>query len=505
MNPFKFLAEIIVLMEGFIPESMLIVFVCVFFGITVFLKKYFVDQTTLLNKVIKYTISLDAFRYDLNTFAWLTMWGSTFIYFFLVAEGPYRFDTHLGFKCDIVIYLFRLAFIIVFLIYLLYVYCDVQTAETYSYEYYFLLVIAMLGLNMMLISATFTNLLLALEIYSMSVVYLIYYKGQFTSIEASLKYFIVSSFATALYIFGIFYIYLALGSLEWPALEIMHVPTTQCAVAYFIILMSLIIKIGGGVFFFWIVDAYEGASYTILMFLNIFVKPVFVVVIFKIMIVAGDFSLFWLIKTFLFLMLLVGSVGAVNQTKIKRFLIFMSLYNTGFLTCFFWEPSAVMLGGFIFFFFFYAINSLALFILFGSLKDSSCLRRGFLVADLKDLGSIKPQNAAWAYAFVFFLLVMAGLPPFAFFFAKYYLFYKFSQYSILYIIVLLISSVVAAFNYIRIVRIILGSIDEPTFFFSLQSQITAFFVAIITTINIFFVFWSEDIIEGLNHLIITLC
>lgn len=495
MNLFKWLAEIIVLMEGFVPESMLIFFISVFFTIVALFKKFYSDK-----------MSPDVFRHYLNTFSWVTMSASSTVYFFLVLESPYHFETHLGFKSDIVIYLFRISFMIVFLFYFLYVYADVQTHNAFTYEYYFLLVTAMLGLNMMTISGNFLNLLLAIELYSISVVYLIYYKRQAgLSVEASFKYFAVSSFATAVYIFGVFYIYLAVGSFDFGALDIIHVPTTQCAVGYFFILMSLIIKIGGGIFFFWIVDAYEGASYPILMFLNIFVKPVFIVVIFKTLIVAGHYPIFWIIKTFLFSTVLVGSVAASTQTKIKRFLIFMSLYNIGFLTCFFWEPSCQMLGGFVFFFSIYALNSLALFILFASLKDSSFLRRGFLVVDLKDLSSIMPQNKAWAWAFIFFLFVMSGLPPFAFFFAKYYLFFKFSQIGIIYVFILLLSSAIATFNYIRIIRIILTPTDEPTFFFRMSSLFVASLIAFLTSFNICLIFWSEDILFTLNELISTLC
>lgn len=242
-------------------------------------------------------------------------------------------------------------------------------------------------------------------------------------------------------------------------------------------------------------DAYDGASYPIFIFLNLFVKPVFLLVIFKAAILSGSFTLIWIFQKLFFASAMIGSLGAALQSNIKRFLIFTSLYNTGFLSCFFWDPTYHMLNGFIAFFLVYTVNSFCLMYTFSQLIDET---KKFVIVDTKDLSSIMPQDKRFAFALVYFLLAISGLPPFSLFFVKYYLFFKFAHVGVVYVLILLITSAIATFYYVRTIRIVLEP-RRPTFLFLLRKSNARVF-AFVTVFNLYFVFFADQFIEFLNNL-----
>lgn len=224
-------------------------------------------------------------------------------------------------------------------------------------------------------------------------------------------------------------------------------------------------------------------------------KPVFLLVIFKAAILSGSLALFWIFQKLFFASAMLGSLGAALQSKIKRFLIFTSLYNTGFLSCFFWDPSYHMLNGFIAFFFIYTVNSFCLMYTFSQLVNE---KAKFVIVDIKDLSSIMPQDSRFAFALIYFLLAISGLPPFSLFFVKYYLFFKFAHVGIGYVLILLLTSAIATFYYIRTVRLILQD-RRPTFLLTLRKANARMF-AFVTVFNLYFVFFAEHLIEFLNNL-----
>ena len=144
------------------------------------------------------------------------------------------------------------------------------------------------------------------------------------------------------------------------------------------------------------------------------------------------------------------------------------------------------------FFFVYAFNSFVLMAALGMLRDAT---RKFLVADIKDLSSIMPQSKPFAVALIFLLLVMAGLPPVSFFFAKYFLYVNvFTNLTRGYLIILWISAAIATFYYVRMIRIILMGTKTPTFFFMLDSAYMATLLSVSIIFNYFFYFTLASVL-----------
>lgn len=158
----------------------------------------------------------------------------------------------------------------------------------------------------------------------------------------------------------------------------------------------------------------------------LYVKPVFIFVIFKMVIYAGWPSILKTIVCFiLFLSCVIGMLGAAVETSIKRFLIFVSVYNMGYLSCFFWYPTSQMLGAFTVFYVIYAANSLAMMTLIGYFRHEEAAGDRFLTRDIRDLITMPIQNQPVAIIFSVILLTLSGFPPFSFFFIKYFFFTKF--------------------------------------------------------------------------------
>lgn len=151
-------------------------------------------------------------------------------------------------------WLFRLFFVLAFFIYQCYNYRTlmlVKSPQHYSFEYYFILVIAMLGLNLMTIASNLLALLLFMEIYSVATYFLLNDK-RVTSRgpEASFKYFVLSSLGTAVFLLGLFFLYYATGSLDFHATQIRNIRGMYETFAYFLICLTFFVKLGAGMFYF---------------------------------------------------------------------------------------------------------------------------------------------------------------------------------------------------------------------------------------------------------------
>jgi len=328
MGFFKVLWEML-MQEGYVAERFFIIF------ITFFLVGVLVWRRLL--EFLGADVKSQGFQINMANTAHFLCTGILGQYIIIVAITAFSFNTFSGLYSDGVIFLFRILYLVLIFLYFIYLsYETTRTVTFYSYEYYFLILVAVLGLSSMVIASNFFNLLIFMEIYSIAVYFLIHDKrASSRSSEAAYKNFVISSFSTAFFIFGIFFVYLSRGALSFLDLSMLPVADVWGTIGYFFIAASLCVKMGASLFFFWIADTYDGANYSILMFLNLFVKPVFVIVLFKFLTVAESEVLHVIFRNLLFGSLIIGIAGAVTYTKIKRFLIFTSIYNIGFFACFF--------------------------------------------------------------------------------------------------------------------------------------------------------------------------
>ena len=198
--------------EGLFPEIG-VVTVSVFFVIIMALMR-----STYKGDAPKHVINMNA-----NHTGWFISFMLSITYGILIWRSPFEYKTSFGLHSDSVIYSFRLAIVMIFVLYFAYLYRDLWYARVpYSFEYYFVLLYAMIGLSLMTTASSFFNLLLFMELYSLCTYYLIQGKSKsLFSTEAAFKYFLTSSFSTAIYLFGVFLVYYGSGNLDFVDAEIL--------------------------------------------------------------------------------------------------------------------------------------------------------------------------------------------------------------------------------------------------------------------------------------------
>ena len=262
--------------------------------------------------------------------------GLTILYGILIYHSPAEITTLYGLHSNFFIFSVRLVLVFIFVLFLLYLQAERGPAFL-EYQAYFLLLISFAALNGVLISANFLNLFIFIELYSVIIYYLVMNRrNSVRTSEAAFKYFIVGSFSSAVLLFGMMLIYLATGTIVYEDLNLLCVVTGDLPyyfwVGVILFVLAFFIKIGAGFFYFWLLDIYEGAPYSVFIFLNLFVKPTYLIALFYFLNAVDIETLYSFVQWVLVSSLVVGALGALTQTRIKRFLIFTSIYNLGFLS-----------------------------------------------------------------------------------------------------------------------------------------------------------------------------
>lgn len=423
--------------------------------------------------------------------SWFICLLSSIIYSALLYYIPAKnFQTSWGISSNETTYSLRFILSLCFIVYFIYLYTELKSFVFYTYEFFIVLLVSFITLNMLLLSNSFLNFFLFIEFLNFTIYYLLASQKTYSrSIECTIKYFIMSSVLSAFLVFGFFLIYYCTGCSTLPDLYLMTINNTKLLtrpiflVACLVVSFSFLSKIGSSFFYFWIIDVYDGTSYSMLIYLNTFFKITYVYVLFRFLESFNSLFLSNVIKIILIFSLIFGALGALYQSKVRRFLIFTSLYNISFFTLTIWNFDLAFSGLLIFFVFFYLFNNLIFLILFLSLRDWTselCIR------SLLDLASLKNQNSTLAYCAAFYSFLVAGLPIGSLFLAKLSIFFEVSQQlDFTFLALFLFFSTFAFIYYVRLVRLLLFSDkNNSSVLFQPLSQITAFLLGFGVYLNL---------------------
>lgn len=322
-------------------------------------------------------------------------------------------------------------------------------------EYYILLLISALGMMVMVHAIDFMVLFVGLEILSVPIYILSgFRRHRVDSVEAALKYFLLGSFASALFLFGIAWLYVWTGSTQIVALRSFTSPLFSESLGFWfavsLIWVGLAFKIAAAPFHMWAPDVYEGAPTSITAFMAAGVKVAAIGVAVRIAALVFPFlgsidwkSIFWVLAA---LSMVVGNVAAMAQTNIKRMLAYSSIAHAGYLLVGIVAANAVGFTGILFYLLVYALMT------FGSFGVVIALgEKGDEKLRLEDY-----SGAGWRHPFLGFAMIvamfsLAGLPPTAGFIGKFYLFTGAVKAGYTGLAVLgVLTSVVSAFYYLRV-------------------------------------------------------
>jgi NADH-quinone oxidoreductase subunit N len=332
-------------------------------------------------------------------------------------------------------------------------------------EFVLLVLFATLGMQLMLVSNHFLTLYLGLELQSLSFYVLAaFQRDNRQSAEAGLKYFLLGSVASGLLLFGIALLYGLTGGLNFAEIahhlagKTMAIPE-QAAMLF--VLAGIAFKLAAVPFHLWTPDVYEGAPTPVTMLFATAGKlaglGLFILVLFS--------PLYPLISQWQPLVallaiasLLIGSLGALRQEKLKRLLGFSAIAQAGYMLLGI-TVGVSGLPALLLFALTYVVASIGIFTILLAFHEKAAVSSAAIaphnipLSTIAQLRGLSATHPAWAGALALFIVSLAGIPPLAGFLGKLYLLLAvFGQGYVLLTLIALLATVIGAFYYLKVAK-----------------------------------------------------
>ena len=333
-----------------------------------------------------------------------------------------------------------------------------KTENAQRFEVPVLILFATLGMMMMVSAGDLIALYIGLELQSLSLYVLAAIRrDSLKSTEAGLKYFVLGALSSGMLLYGASLIYGFSGSTDF--LQIANVINEQkdnlslgILIGLVFLISGLAFKVSAVPFHMWTPDVYEGAPTPITALLAI--SPKIAALCLFIQVLIGPFSA--IIEQWQQIIILIsiasmtlGAVAALMQTNIKRLLAYSSIGHMGYALIGLASANEAGISGVLIYLAIY------LFMNVGTFGCIMCMRRnGQAVEQISDLAGASKSHPMMAFALLVFMFSMAGIPPLAGFFGKWFIFLAAIEAQLYTLAIIgVISSVVAAFYYLRIIKI----------------------------------------------------
>ena len=327
--------------------------------------------------------------------------------------------------------------------------------KIFKIEYPILILSSVLGMMVMISSNDLMVFYIGLELQSLALYVLATFnRDQLKSSEAGLKYFVLSALSSGLLLYGCSLIYGFSGSTNFNIISD-QLNSTNYVLTFGIvfILVGLAFKISAVPFHMWAPDVYEGSPTSVTLFFTMVPKIAALTVFIRFLYVPflNLIDQWQMIIIFLSIAsMLFGAVAAIGQTNIKRLIAYSSIGHIGYTLAGLATGSNEGIQSSIIYITIYVIMNLAFFSCLLMLK-----RNDQYYEDIDDLSGLSKNHPLLSLSLLVILFSLAGIPPLAGFFAKFYIFTAVIEQSMYFLaIVGLLSTVIAAFYYLRIIKII---------------------------------------------------
>jgi NADH-quinone oxidoreductase subunit N len=317
-------------------------------------------------------------------------------------------------------------------------------------EYYALILFGTVGMALMSSAVELVLIFIALEISSISSYVLAGFRKHYAaSAESSLKYFLLGSFATAFFLYGVALMFGATGSTNIDqisrALRAGPIPLLAfVAVAFMFV--GLGFKVAAAPFHIWTPDVYEGAPGPVVGFMSTAPKAAAFAVLLRIVFVIDVHAMLWVIWIAAAFSMTLGNVGALVQNNVKRLLAYSSIAHAGYLLIAFAAEPSLGASAAMFYTASYAAMNLGAFAVVSHFANAG--ERYVTLEDYEGLGRSSPLLAAMLTVF---LLSLIGIPMTGGFFAKFYVFSAAVKANLIWLTVIgVLNSGIGAYYYLRI-------------------------------------------------------
>jgi NADH-quinone oxidoreductase subunit N len=318
-------------------------------------------------------------------------------------------------------------------------------------EYYALILFGTVGMALMSSAIELVLIFIALEISSISSYVLAgFRRNEAVSAESSLKYFLLGSFATAFFLYGVALMFGATGStninLIAQTLQSGPVPVLAFAAVSFMF-VGLGFKVAAAPFHIWTPDVYEGAPSPIVGLMSTGPKAAAFAVLLRIVFVINVHALFWVIWIAAALSMTLGNLSALVQNSVKRMLAYSAIAHAGYLLVAFAASPELGISAAMFYTAAYAATNVGALAVVGHFANAG--ERYVTLEDYEGLGRSSPLLAA---TLTIFLISLIGIPMTGGFFAKFYVFSASIKSSLIWLtIVGVLNSGIGAYYYLRII------------------------------------------------------
>jgi NADH-quinone oxidoreductase subunit N len=347
-----------------------------------------------------------------------------------------------------------------------------NNATKISGEFYLLVISTLLGMYMMMSAGHFLMFFLGLEMASVPMACLVAFdRYKQKSAEAAAKYILTATFSSGVMLYGISFLYGAVGTLYFDdmAAQIQLTPLTIMGMVFFF--SGLGFKISLVPFHFWTADTYEGAPTPVTGYLSVVSKGAATLTLAIILIhVFGRLVDFWqpLLWIVIMLTITVGNLMAIRQSELKRFMAFSSISQAGYIMLAVVGNSTASLTALTFYVLVYVAANMAVFTVISTVEENNGGK-----TQMSAYNGLYQTNPKLALLMTLALFSLAGIPPFAGMFSKFFVFMSavgghesapFWPYFVVFIA--LINTVVSLYYYLLIVKAMYITKEEnplPTF------------------------------------------
>ena len=393
-------------------------------------------------------------------------------------------------------------------------YCEYENIRIF--EYILLLLLSIIGILTIISSYDLITMYLAIELQSLCfyiVANLKFYSN--FSIEAGLKYFILGALSSGILLFGCSLLYGFTGLTNFLDLTILfyynilegfnlnHYKGALIGIIF--IYCGILFKIGIVPFHMWVSDIYEGSPTNITFFFAVVPQISILSLLLRLNII---FLYSYIKYLYIFLMILsifsilVGTLGAIYQTKLKRIIAYSGISNMGYILTATLTIDVESMYSVIFYIIVYNVISIGLWILLLSFRNENNLVK---FKDIGDIVLLFNSNKYISIIFLIFLFSAMGIPPMLGFFSKLFILLNIIKLKMYFFaLFLIILNSIGVIYYLRFIKMLYFSNSNKFLFLTDLGEIKALFLVFLVYLNIFFFLYPDYLLLVIHNIILYL-
>ncbi len=325
-------------------------------------------------------------------------------------------------------------------------------------EFYELLLVTLFGMYLMISARHFLLFVIGLEAASLPLAAMVAFdKKHYESHEAAVKYILTAVFSSAIFLLGLSYVYGLTGSLYFENIyfAITGKESIMLVVALAFVIAGIGFKLSLVPFHLWTADVYQGAPTSVTSYLSVISKGAaafaFLVIMAQVFGTVYSLAWEWMLYALIILTITIGNLFALRQRNMKRFLAFSSISQAGYIMLGVIAFNSTGMASLMYYILVYIFSNLAAFGVIQAIENAT----GRVSMD--DYNGLYKTNPRLAFTMMLAMFSLAGIPPFAGFFSKFFVFTSAlngTESVALYVLVLiaLINTIISLYYYLLVVK-----------------------------------------------------